>query len=197
MLKRIVIVGGTALAMGFVVTAAMGLDNEPKKANKYQATGVNAYNECTAPTGTTAGALPLPACVAVDSGTVCQFSDKGSAKFASKAKDDVSLKIKVGGLIDGSGTCDGTALQATATIQATTNDCTAGAAPRCSTVTLADFPIPGATCVVAKGKCQINTTVNTAAPGTIVPGTNTAIRLGSVTLKDGANTVVTAGVLVP
>jgi hypothetical protein len=195
MLKRIMIVGGTVLAMGFVVGAAMGLDNEPKKANKYQATGVNAYAECTAPTGTTAGALPLPACVAVDSGTVCQFSDKGSAKFASKAKDDVSLSVKVGGLVGAF--CDGQVLQATADIQATTNDCTAGAAPRCSTVTLAGFPIPGATCTVAKGKCQIKTTVNTAAPGTIVPGKNTAIRLGSVALGTGTTTLVTAGVLVP
>ncbi len=195
MLKRTMIVGGTMLALGFVVSVAMGADDEPKKANKYQATAVNGYDECLVPNQTTAGALPLPACPAADSHTVCQFSDKGSGKFAAKAKDDVALKIKVGGLIDGSGTCDGSSLQMTATIQVTTNSCTVSS--RCSTVTLNDFAIPGATCTVTKGKCQINTTVNTAAPGTLVPTENTAISIGAVKLLAGTAAVATAGVLVP
>lgn len=193
MLKRIMIVSGTVLAMGFVVSTAMAADGEPKKANKYQATGVNSYASCETPSEITAGALPLPACPAVDANTTCQFGDKGSAKLAAKAKDDVSLKLKAGGLEGVS--CDGTTLQGAATIAVTTNDCSSSA--RCTTVTLENFAIPGATCVVAKGKCQVNTTVNTAAPGTLVPGTNTSIAIGSVSLLAGTTAVVTAGVLLP
>lgn len=192
MLKRIMIVGGTVLAIGFAVSTAMAVDNEPKKAGKYQASGTNGYNECTVPSETTAGALPLPACPAADStAALCNFNDKGKAKLAAKAKDDVYLKLKASGIEN----CETVVLQATATIQANTNSCTTSA--RCSTVTLTNFPIPGATCTVADGKCQIQSSVNGAAPGTIVLGENTSIRIGSVALMAGTTTVVTAGVLVP
>lgn len=195
MLKRVMIVGGAVLAIGFVVSTAMGADGEPKKANKYQATGVNGYDECTAPNQVTAGALPLPACTAADSDTICQFSDKGGAKFAAKAKDDVALKIKAKGLEGGS--CEGTVLQARASIQATTNDCTVDS--RCTTVSLNNFEIPGATCKVEKGKCQIKGTVNGFAPGTISLNANTVIRIGAVSLGQVGSTaaVITSGVLVP
>jgi len=192
MLKKIMIVGGTVLAFGFVAATAMGADNEPKKANKYQSTAVNGWDDCTAANQLTAGGTPLPACPASDSsGAICNFNDKGSAKFAAKAKDDVTVQVKAGGLDN----CEGETLNAVATIQATTNSCTVSS--RCTTVTIADFAIPGATCLVASGKCKIKTTVNTAAPGTIVPGENTVIRVGSVALAAGTATVATAGVLVP
>jgi hypothetical protein len=191
MVRRIAIVGALVCGAVFVVSTSMAADNEPKKANKYQATLVNAYDECTAPSEVTGGTLPLPACPAVDpSGATCNFGEKGSGKAQAKAKDDVSLKLLAKGLEN----CDGTTLQATATIQVTTNNCTVSS--RCTTVTLENFQIPGATCLVDKGKCLIKGTVNGFAPGTLTPNENTNISLGSVGLQSGTTTVVTAGVLV-
>jgi len=191
MLRRIAIAGVLVSGLAFVATTAMGADNEPKKANKYQATLVNAYDACTAASELTGGGTPLPACPAVDSsGGSCNFGEKGSGKAQAKAKDDVALKLLAKGLEN----CDGTTLQAVATIQATTNNCTVSA--RCTTVTISNFAIPGATCLVDKGKCLIKGTVNEFAPGTITPNENTNITIGSVGLISGTTAVVTAGVLV-
>lgn len=192
MQKGIAIAGGVLLASTLVVTAAFGADAEPKKANKFQTTLVNAYDECTSPSEVTAGALPLPACPAVDSsGGTCNFTEKGLGKVLAKAKDDIKLKILAKKLEN----CDGEVLQAVASIQATTNDCTVSS--RCSTVSLNNFEIPGATCLVEKGKCLIKGTVNGFAPGTITPGTNTAIRISGVGLNSGTTTFLVGGVLVP
>jgi hypothetical protein len=179
------------MALGFAATAVMGADGEPKKANKYQATGINATAECTAPDRVTNGSLPLPACATVDPG-VCTFGDKGSAKIAAKAKDDVYLSLKMGGLES----CpDGTVLQATASFKSNTNNCNLPG--RCTTVTIPAFPIPGATCTVSKGKCSIKTSLNTLIPGAITVGKNTSIEIGSVGIVAGTAAVAAAGLLVP
>lgn len=178
----------------FSASLAFGADGEPKKANKYQSTTVNAYSACTAPSETTLGGLPLPACPAVDADATCNFGDKGKGKIQAKAKDDVSLSVKLGGLEN----CDGETLQAIVTIAATTNNCSVST--RCSTPEIT-LPIPGATCVVDKGKCKIKTTVNTLIPGAITPGQNTSIVIRDVTLGrttgTAAGIVTEAGLLVP
>ncbi len=192
MLKGLALVAGVLLSPALLVSAGFGLDAEPKKANKYQATLVNGYEECTTPSETTAGALPLPACPAVDSsGGTCNFSDKGLGKVLAKAKEDVSLKILAKNLEN----CDGQSLQAVASIKVSTNNCSVSA--RCTTVTLENFPVPGATCVVDKGKCLIKGTVNEFAPGTLTTGENTSIRIGTVGLLAGTASIATGGVLVP
>jgi hypothetical protein len=181
----------TALVVGLAATVAFGLDGEPKKANKFQATVINASGTCTSPTESTGGSLAAPACPATDA-AVCTFGDKGSGKVQAKAKDDIYLSVKVGGLEN----CpDGTILQARATYSATTNDCTVSS--RCTTITVPNFPIPGATCTVSKGKCQIKTSLNTLIPGAVTPGENTAVKLGDVGLVTGTSQVAVAGLLVP
>lgn len=179
------------LALGFAATAAMAADGEPAKAGKYQANVINASGDCTTPDRTTAGALPLPACAATDP-ALCTFGDKGQGKVAAKAKDDVSLQLQLKGLEN----CpDGTVLNATATFKSTTNNCSVPG--RCTTQTIPNFPIPGATCTVSKGSCKLKTTLNTLVPGLITPGENTAIELGTVGVTTGTAAVAVAGILVP
>lgn len=179
------------LAIGLTATAVMAADGEPGKAGKYQANMINASADCVTSSETTLGALPFPACPAVD-GPICTFGAKGQAKVQAKAKDDVSLAVKIKGLES----CpDGTVLQASASFKSTTNNCSTSS--RCTTISIPNFPIPGATCVVASGGCSIKTTLNTLVPGLIVPGENTAIELGTVGLSAGTVAVAVAGILVP
>ncbi len=190
-MRRIHLVGAGVLAVGLAATMAFGADGEPKKANKYQATMVHDVAVCTANSEMTGGGLALPACPE-SSSTTCQFGDKGSGKVAAKAKDDLALSVKLGGLEN----CpDGTVLQAYASFRSSTDDCTVSA--RCTTVSLTNFPIPGATCTVAKGKCKLKTTLNTLVPGAISTGNNTSIILGEVGLMAGTTAVAKAGLLVP
>lgn len=188
----IITIGAVALA----ASVSFGLD-EPFKANKYQATAVNAYDACTAPSEFTGGSLALPACPAVDSdGGTCNFGDKGKGKFQAKTKDDVKLQVQLKKLLPA---CEGLTLQALATITATTNDCTVSS--RCTTVTVADLPVPGGTCVVDNGNCKIKLQLNDVLPGTITPGENTSIAIGAVGVQIGTapagSKAAVAGVLVP
>ena len=182
-----------ALAIGLTAPAAFAADGEPKKANKYQSTLINASADCVAPSESTGGSLPLPACPSSDH-AACTFGDKAQGKVLAKTKTDVALQVKLKGL---ESCADGTMLQAFATFKSTTNNCTSSS--RCTTVTIPAFPIPGATCTVAKGKCQIKTTLNTLIPGIITPGENTAIELGTVGLglSGGTVNVAVAGILIP
>ena len=190
-MRRIHLVGAGVLAVGLAATMAFGADGEPKKANKYQATMVHDSAVCTTPTESTLGGLPLPACPESSSAT-CQFGDKGSGKVAAKAKDDVALSLKIGGLEN---CADGTILQAYASFRTDTNNCSVSS--RCTTFALQNFPIPGATCTVANGKCKLKTTLNTLVPGAITPGKNTSIILGEVGVMAGTTAVAKAGLLVP
>jgi hypothetical protein len=190
-MRKIHWIAASALALSLTATAAMAADGEPAKAGKYQANMVNASADCTTPSESTGGALPLPACPAVDP-AVCTFGAKGQAKVAAKAKTDVALSLQVKGL---EACPDGTILQAFASFKSTTNNCTVSS--RCTTASLPAFPIPGATCTVAKGGCKLKTTLNTLVPGIITPGENTAIELGTVGVSTGTVNVAVAGILVP
>jgi hypothetical protein len=187
MRKIALVVAGVCLS----ATMALGADGEPAKAGKYQATAINASGSCTTPTETTAGVLALPACPATD-GPLCTFGVKGKGKLAAKAKTDVALQAQLGGL---ESCVDGTVLQLTADIRVNTNNCTIS--PRCTTVALPGFAVPGATCTVSGGKCKIKTTVNTLIPGAITVGDNTSIEVDGVGLTTGTVAVAAAGVLVP
>jgi hypothetical protein len=176
---------------GLTATAALAADGEPAKAGKYQSNMINASGDCTTPSESTLGALPLPACPATDNPS-CTFGAKGQAKVQAKAKDDVSLGLKIKGLEN----CpDGTVLQAFASFKSTTNNCTVSS--RCTTASVPAFPIPGATCTVSGGGCQLKTTLNTLLPGIITPGQNTAIELGTIGVGVGTVNVAVAGLLIP
>ncbi|MDX2169018.1 MAG: hypothetical protein SF182_18265 [Deltaproteobacteria bacterium] len=180
-----------ALLLSLSATAALAADGEPGKAGKYQSNMVNASADCTTPTEFTGGALPFAACPATDNPS-CTFGDKGQAKVQAKAKDDVSLALKIKGLEN----CpDGTVLQAFASFKSTTNNCTVSG--RCTTTSIPAFPIPGATCTVSGGGCQLKTTLNTLIPNLITPGENTAIELGTIGVGVGTVNVAVAGLLVP
>ncbi len=185
------LIAAGALAIGLTATATLAADGEPPKAGKYQATVVNGVDDCTVPSESTGGATPFPACPMSDS-DVCTFGAKGKGKVAAKAKTDVALQLQLKGLEN----CpDGTVLQATADFKSTTNNCTVS--DRCTTLGIDNFPIPGATCTVAKGGCKLKTTLNTLVPGLITPGENTAIALGKIGVVSGTVNVAAAGILVP
>ncbi|MEO8604125.1 MAG: hypothetical protein ABI629_16235 [bacterium] len=178
------------IVVGVCLTAtmALGADGEPKKANGFKSTLVNAYPACTVPTEFTAGVLPIPACPAVDP-SPCTFGAKGSGKVSAKTKTDVAVQAQLGGLEN----CpDGTTLIVSANFSAATNNCTVST--RCTTVALTNFTL--GTCTVAKGKCKVKTTVNTQIPNAIVPGKNTAITINGVGVGTGTSAVAAAGVLV-
>lgn len=188
----IITIGALAL-----VASASFANDEPFKANKYQATAVNAWDACTAPSEMTGGSLPLQACPAVDSDSgTCNFGDKGKGKFQAKTKDDLKLQVLLKKL---DAACEGLTLQALADITVTTDNCTVSS--RCTTATIEDFPVPGGTCVVSKGNCKIKLEINDIIPGAITTGENTAIAIGAVGVQIGTapagDKVAVAGVLVP
>jgi len=196
----------TISTLALMVSTAWALDGEPKKANKFQSTLVNAYEECTAPSEQTGGALALDACPAVDSSAnQCAFGDKSKGKVQAKTKDDVTVQVLLTKLEN----CEGEILCGFATARSTTNDCTVSG--RCTAEDLVDFPVTaglsGSSCCVVddKGKCKIKTTINSNNPaGTITTGENTAIAVFNVKVAIPTNalgvvagtTVAYAGVLV-
>lgn len=198
-MKKVIITMGVVALMASV---SFGADGEPKKANKYIATLVNAWQECTSPSEATGAPLSLDACPAVDpSGASCNFlADKGKGLVKAKAKDDISVQVTLTKLEN----CEGAVLCGFATARATTNDCTVSS--RCTAEDQIDFPATAtACCTVEKGKCKIKTTVNTLLSGAIPTGENTSVALQEVRVAyDGGGlgtvagtAVATAGLLVP
>ena len=63
----------------------------------------------------------------------------------------------------------------------TLDDCPEGS---CTETDVNDFDLVGASCIVTNGKCKINTTLNTAAPGLIpTNGKNAGIEIFGCGLK--------------
>ena len=193
MARTIFDLGVFLVALQLTALAAEAADGEPRKAHKAQATLVNAFEECTAPSEAMDGTLPVPACPAVDSSSgVCDFGPRGTGTVSTRAKYDLSVSLRLSGLVN----CpDGTVLQMSSTNRITTNSCTISS--RCTTVDLANFPLPGATCAVTNGKCKLKTTINTNVPGFITPFKNTAFGLGRIQIVLGSKAIAMAGVLVP
>lgn len=197
MLRRILFVGGAVLAMSLMVSTSFARPISPKKANKYQATIVTGTEACTTPNTTASGVLATAACdpvVAAD--TVCQFDApggkrKGSGKVLAKAKDDIAISAKLGGLTD---TCNGESLCAVASVRTSQNNCTS--LGDCSTITQTDLPLGVACATVDKGKWKIKTTVNTSLPGALVTGNQTEFTLGEIgLLRAGGGVAFRAGLL--
>ena len=196
MLRRILIIGGVVLGVSLMASASFGRPTPPKKANKYQATIVTGVEACTVTNTTAPGLLSTPACdPVVASDNVCQFGSagKGSGKVQAKAKDDIAIAVKLGGLTD---TCNGESLCAVASVRTSQNGCLSSG--DCSTVTQENLPLGVACCTVDKGKCKIKTTVNTALPGALVTGNLAEFTLGEVGLqRSGGGYAFRAGLLLP
>lgn len=204
MRRVLVVLGGAFVGLTLLSSASLAQRSDPAKAKKYQATLVTAYDACAAPNDTTSGSVPLPAChPAVPSDAVCQIDTKGGGKVSAKADPagDVALKVKLKGILG----CDGDTLQAFAGIQVTTQNCASADPGGCTTITVG-FPVTGpGNCVIANGKCQIKSTVNTElGAGTLAAGDNASITLGSITLGritvvngPGNGSVAAAGIGLP
>ena len=204
MRRVLFVLGGTLAGVTLLVGASQAQRSDPAKAKKYQATLVTAYAPCAAPNDTTAGSVPLPAChPAVPGDAVCKIDPKGGGKVSAKSDPagDVAIKLKLKGILG----CDGDTLQAAAGVQVTTQNCASADPGGCTTITLS-IPVSGpGNCVVAKGKCQIKSTVNTElGAGTLAAGDNVSITLGSIilartTMVNGAGNgqVAAAGIGIP
>jgi len=182
-------IGLIVVGMCLTATMALGVNGEVSKAGGFKGELVNAYPACTSPTEITLGAIPAPACPAVDP-VLCTWGAKGKGKVAAKAKTDVAIQAQLGGLEN---CVDGTVLFVTASVTAATDNCSVSS--RCNSVTLNPFPL--GSCTVASGKCKLKTTANTLIPGTVTPGQNTAITISGIAIGTGTSAVAAVGVLVP
>ena len=199
MLRRILFVGGAVLAMSLMVSTSFARPISPKKANKFQATIVTGVEACNVTNTTAPGILGTPACdPVVASDNVCQFDApggkrKGGGKVLAKAKDDIAISAKLGGLTD---TCNGETLCAVAGVRTSQNNCLSGG--DCSTITQVDLPLGLACSGVDKGKWKLKTTVNTSLAGALVLGNSTEFILGEVgLLRSGGGVAFRAGLLLP
>jgi hypothetical protein len=190
-MRRVLWSFGGLAALG-VATVVFATDTPPLKANKIQGEFVEAYDPCTAVNVVTGNGFP--ACTpAVPSDPVCGFGVKGAGKFQAKADTklgDVKLKAKLEGL---SPTCNGIPLTLRTTIRATPEDC--GGGQKCTVVDLEEIPLVA--CIVAKGVCSINTTVNTQLPGTILAGKKTRLAILGVSFFNDILRSFQAGLFVP
>ena len=197
MLRRILFVGGVMLAVSLMASASFARPASPKKANKYQATVVTGVEACTVTNTTAPGLLSTPACdPVVASDSVCQFGPegKGSGKVLAKAKDDIAISAKIGGLTE---TCNGETLCAVASLRTSQNNC--ASTGDCTTVTQTDLPLGLACAEVAKGKWKIKGSVNAEfLPGALVTGNSAEFILGEVgLLRSGGGVAFRAGLLLP
>ncbi|TMA36937.1 MAG: hypothetical protein E6J79_11905 [Deltaproteobacteria bacterium] len=174
-----------AVVIGLVVLPAAVCANhvEPAKANGATFSLVTGFFECGSPnTATSSGAS---ACAPPVSTTPCGFTSGGGsgkltfAKVGSAAKGTQDLKITavVNGL---NANCVG-GLNVRLSYRVTLDDCPEGS---CTETDVNDFDLVGASCIVTNGKCKINTTLNTAAPGLIpTNGKNAGIEIFGCGLK--------------
>ena len=204
MLRRILIIGGACLGIGLMVSPALGVRSIPKKANKYQATIIQGVEACTTANAFAQGALSTPGCnPVVPSDPACVFlNGEGGGKALAKAKDDISIKVKLKKIDPG---CEGQTLCAIATVRTATENCddTDGAGGTivgdCTTETQTDLPLGLACAAVLDGKLQIKTTVNQSLAGALVTGNSTEFTLGEVGLlrSGAAGAAFRAGLLLP
>lgn len=204
--KKLIIAAAAVAVSGLVSTADAQRPEEPKKANKFSATLVRAYDACDigSVNDTTNGALALSACApAVPSDTTCALeAGKASAKVDIKEKKgEFEGSIKVSKLVG----CDGEQLCAFVDARVTTQACTSGNVGGCTvweSLTEKGGLDPDGfdsmiCCTVAKGSCKIKIGLN-AALGTpaIVPGDNASVTIGSVNLRrTGGGNVLASGLL--
>lgn len=180
MLRRTLFVAGAFLGVAIMVSPAMGARNPPKKANKYQASLVQAVEACSAALANTnaSGVLATPACdPVVPSDPGCVFTEKGGGKVAAKSKTDIAVQAKLGGLDP---TCESETVCAFASLRTSSNNC--ASTGDCTTIDQTDLALGASCCTIIKGKCKIKTSINIALPGALVTGNSTEFTLGEVSL---------------
>lgn len=194
MLRRILLVGGACLGMALMVSPALGARNIPKKANKFQVTVVQGVEACTAPNTTAPGVLATPACdPVVPADSVCLFTEKGSGKIAAKAKDDIAVQAKLGGVTD---TCNGETLCAVADLRGSYDTC--ASTGDCTSQDSSDLLLGASCCTVDKGKCKIKAAISVTFPGALVIGQNSEFIVGKTgLLRAGGGVAFRGGLLLP
>ena len=183
-------------SIGLAASSAFAGHNEPIKGASLKGVFLTAYAPCVATNDTLTSSAPLGAChPAVRSNPACGFGAKGTGKFSASVKPpDIALAVSLSGLDAG---CEGKTLGLAVELRGLTTDgCQSGDPGGCTVPDLV-FPVFGATCVVAAGKCSIKTTVNTGLPGTLVNGNHAGITVGTIDIVEGATPTFRGGVLVP
>lgn len=208
MFNKKIIVAASVLAITAMASNASAVrPEEPKKANKFSATLVRAYDGCDiGSTNTnTSGALALPACSpSVPSDTTCSLeAGKASAKVDIKEKKGFfEGSVKVSKLVG----CDGEELCAFVSARVTTQNCASGDPDGCTVsddltgfggVLSANGFDSGICCTVSKGSCKVKLGLNEAlGSAAIVPGDNTSVTIGRVNLqRTGGGNVLSSGLL--
>ncbi len=161
---------GGVIAGGLLISGvALAGHNEPKEAKELKTSLVRAFDSCPnatvpIPNDTTPN-LGLPACspsVPLDS--VCGIDpvDGFGEVLTQSLVGDVKVQVVADKLTAG---CEGETLAFVATTRITTDGCTSG-----GDCTAIDVTLPVGSCVVSGGKCEIDTTVNSEIPGSLVVG---------------------------
>lgn len=179
MLRRILFIGGACLGVALMVSPALGARNPASKAGKYQATLVQGVEVCTVNNTKAPGLLMTAACdPVVPADTVCVFGPKGKGAVAAKAKTDVAVQAKLGGLDPA---CNGESLCAVASVRTTVDNCQS--TNSCSTITQADLPLGIACATADKGKWKFKGTIGQTLPGALTNGNRTEITIGEIGLR--------------
>ena len=195
---------GLAATVALVATPALAAHNGPSKANKFLATFVKAYNQCTSPVTTHNAPLSFGACTPVEAGTAEHWGPKGFGQVKgvvkvdpSKNATDVQLLAKFIDVRDATDDGFSGLLVVSETIRVTDNFCTGGV-----DCTLIDVPFPvGVPCgsfaspPLPAGKCLAKTTANTVLAGAVVPGKNANLELQTLQVFAGSDLVFTEGLL--
>jgi len=174
-------------------TPAWAAHNAPASAGKFKGEFVRVYPDCRTPTLLTSN--NFPACPQAPAEAACDFVPQvGRGQVNAKVTGtDAKLKLKMVGLR--SAGCEGVVLQLVADIAVTADDCAGGTT--CTTRVLRQQPL--AECTVTGGTCTINTSIETAHPGTLSPGAHTTIALRRIGVQEKATGAIAfeAGIVAP
>ncbi len=180
-MRRIRLVWVVLLVSGLGASGSLAERNPAKKANKHQASLVQAVEACTVANTVEPSLLGSAACdPVVPSDPSCVFGVKGSGRIKAKSKTDVALQVKVKG-IDSS--CEGETLCLMADFTMSSDNCASSG--DCTSADQDDFDTENVCCTVVNGKCQAKTTLNTAIH-VLNPGNRTEIALGEMALYRAA-----------
>ena len=135
------------LTVLWLAASAVAAHLEPRKAKRFSADLVTAYEPCTAPNAA-AGESGQPACVPpVRSDPGCGFGSKGSGRIKlAVTGSELAVSAKIRGLDPG---CEGAFLTVGITFQATSDDCAGSAC------TLEPIRPGYSGCQVRNGRCSV------------------------------------------
>lgn len=175
------------LAVVWLATPASATHLEPRKAKRFRADLVTAYEPCTAPNafGDESG---RPACLPpVRSDPVCGFGPKGSGRVkiaVSGTRVVVSLRVR--GLDEG---CEDAFLSVSVTAQVTADDC--GGSP----CTMEPISAGFTGCQVTEGRCSF--TARTPPIFIVSEGARSGFEIGAVDVGRENTRPFRMGILVP